>query len=159
VIYSTRRHSVVLGSAAAVWLIALALGLATGLSFQAHGESRLSVAGAVVIMAGTLFFASAAWRWRAARYVLTNDRIVLVEGILSRRVNGLPLNCVLDTTYHRTLSGRLLGYGDLELNLSGQPGLRRLTSLPRPDTLYHLILWMTSVRDAGARPELIQRSR
>jgi len=66
---------------------------------------------------------------------------------------------VLDTTYHRTLSGRLLRYGDLELNLSGQPGLRRLTSLPRPDTLYHLILWMTSVRDAGARPELIQRSR
>src|SRR2546430_5474604 len=130
VIYSTRRHSVVLGSAVVVWLIALALGLASGLSFPPQEGSRLSAMGAAVILAGTAFFGLKAWRWRAARYVLTNDRILLVEGILSRRVNGLLLRSVLDTTYHRTLPGRLFGYGDLELNLSGQPGLRKLTSLP-----------------------------
>ena len=67
VIHSTRRHPVVLGSAAVVWLIALALGLATGLSFPTQGSARLSLVGAAIIVAGTLFLGRAVWRWRVGR--------------------------------------------------------------------------------------------
>jgi len=147
VVYATRRHSVVLDSVAAVWLGALVVGLAAGLASQAHPGSHLDQMGAAVLLAVSLFFGWKSWRWWVARYVLTNQRVLFIEGILSRRVNGLPLESVLDTTYHRTLAGRLFGYGDLELNLSGQPGLRKLTSLPQPDLIYHLILSLTSVRD------------
>src|SRR2546430_7824590 len=124
VIYATRRHPVVLSSAVAVWLIGLVLGLAAGLSYSAGGgNAQLSWAGAAVVLAGAAFFGWRAWQWRMARYVLTSERVLHIEGILSRRVNGLPLRSVLDTTYHRTLAGRIFGYGNLELNLSGQPGL------------------------------------
>jgi hypothetical protein len=147
VMYVTRRHSVVLGSAVAMWLGALMLGLIAALTSRGHGGLLLSWAGGAVVLAGTLFLGCKTWQWRAARYVVTNDRVLLIEGILARRVVGLPLRGVLDTTYRRTLTGRVLGYGDLELNLSGRPGLRKLTSLPRPDTLYYLILSLTCVRD------------
>jgi hypothetical protein len=65
-----------------------------------------------------------------------------LAGVLSRRVTALPLRMVIDTSYHRTLMGRLLGYGDLQLNLSGQPSLRTLTTLPRPDEMYHSIVYL-----------------
>jgi hypothetical protein len=96
--------------------------------------------GGGVVLAGTVVLVWRAWEWWITRYVFTNERVLLIEGILSRRVRGLPLKAVLDTTYHRTLGGRLRGYGDLELNLSGQPGLRKLTSLRQPETTYHLVL-------------------
>jgi hypothetical protein len=156
-IFATRRHAVVLHSAVAVWFAALGLGVAAGLASRANRGFYLGQAGAAISLAGTVFLGLRAWQWGVARYVLTNDRVLLIEGILSRRVHGLPLRSVLDTTYRRTLNGRFLGYGDLELNLSGQPGLRKLTFLPEVDTFYHLILSLTCVRDV-MEPTLL-RSR
>ena len=147
VIYATHRHLVVLNSAVAIWLATVALGLVGGLASRTYRGFYLGQAGAAVSLAGTAFLGLRVWQWWVARYVLTNDRVLLLEGVLSRRVHGVPLGSVLDTTYHRTLTGRLLGYGDLDLNLSGRPGLRKLTSLPRPDYLYHLVMVLTSVRD------------
>jgi hypothetical protein len=138
--YATRRHSVVLDSAVGVWLSGVALGIASTLAARGHPGSHLDKIGAAVFLAGTVFFGWKACQWWVARYAFTNERVLLIEGILYRRVNGLPLRRVLDTTYHRTLAGRLFGYGDLEMNLSGQPGLRKLTALPHPDTTYHLVL-------------------
>jgi len=128
VICTFRRHSEVLDSVIGIWLIALVLCLTVGLASRGHRSWHLSQVGAAVFLAATVFLGEKVWQWWMARYVFTNDRVLLIEGILSRRVNGLPLRMVLDTTYHRTLAGRLRGYGDLELNLSGQPGLRRLKS-------------------------------
>jgi hypothetical protein len=148
VIYATRRHLVVLDSAVCVWLVTLALAVGAAVSSGGHRGPHLGRLGAAALLAGALFLGGRAWQWWRACYVVTNERVLLIEGIFSRRVNGLPLRSVLDTVYRRTLAGRLRGYGDLELNLAGQPGLRKLTSLPRPDTIYHLILSLTSVRDA-----------
>jgi uncharacterized membrane protein YdbT with pleckstrin-like domain len=155
--YATRRHVVVLDFAVAVWLATLALGLVAGLASRTYPGAYLLQAGTAVSLAGTVFLAINVWRWWAASYVVTNERVLLLEGVASRRVHAIPLRCVLDTTYHRTFIGRLLGYGDLELNLSGQPGLRRLTSLPRPDHLYRLVLVLTSVRDVMEAPVQVWR--
>jgi|SRR2546422_1963915 len=147
VIYLTRRHPVVLLFPAAVWFMGLIVGFGTGLSYRPDGRAELSYLGAAIILSGSVLLAWRIWQWWRTRYVLTNNRILITEGILSRRINGLLLRSVLDTTYHRSLAGRLFGYGDLELSLCGQLGSRRLTSVPRPDTIYILILSLTSVRD------------
>ena len=124
------------------------MALATGLSFNsATGQTELSYGGAAIILSATVFLGWKIWRWKTARFVLTDQRLLFVEGIVSRRINVLPLRSVLDTTYRQSIVGRLLGYGDITLNLSGQPGLRTLTSLSRPDALYSSILLLTAVRD------------
>jgi Bacterial PH domain len=147
VLYATRRHPVVLNSAVAIWLATLGLGLAGEFASHTYRGAYLVQGVIALCLVGTGFLGWNAWQWWMASYVLTNDRVLLFEGVFSRRVHGVPLRNVLDTTYHRSLTGRLLGYGHLELNLSGRPGLRTLTSVPNPDHLYRLVLVLTSVRD------------
>jgi hypothetical protein len=139
-LYCCRCHLVVLEFPLVVWLVSGVL--------YALGRYGLNVPvprgiARGVLLAGSGFFA---WRiadWRKRRYVLTNVRVLLVEGVFSRRVRGLLLRLVIDTTYYRTLWGRLFGYGNLELNLSGQPGLRTLAMLPHPDVMYRWIVSLT----------------
>ena len=131
----TRRHPVTLTPTVVIWL-GVTFGLATGIS-------------PAIIPPATLFLAWRVWRWRVARYVLTDQRLLFVDGIVYMRVNALPLMCVLDTTCHRSVAGRLFGYGDiiLTVNLTGHPERCTLTRLSRPETLYVSILDLTAVRD------------
>jgi hypothetical protein len=140
VIWVSRRHIVALDSGIAVWITATVFSLAAGLASRGHSGWYLGQVGVLLFLAGTAFLGCKTWMWWSTRYVFTNDRVLLIGGVLSRRVNGLPLRAVLDTTYRRSIGGRVRGYGDLELNMSGQPGLRKLTSLPNPDNIYQLIL-------------------
>jgi len=71
---------------------------------EATGTTELSYVGAGIILAGSVLLGWKVWRWRTARYVLTDHRLMYMEGIVSRRVTGLPLRSVLDTTFHQNWS-------------------------------------------------------
>ena len=152
VIYTSRRHGVVL--APAIVMLGIAWAAAGVLLAEAHRvpKDNLGAIGVVLVVLGVLYFASRVSKWWLSRYVITNMRIILIEGFVARQVKSLPLRLVIDTTYHRTVPGRVLGYCDLELNLSGQPGLRRLTQLPNADEVYGLILRLLSKNEPAAKP-------
>jgi hypothetical protein len=143
-IYTSRRHTVVLAISFAVFVVALALGLFLGAESSRWPTYHLGPIGAGITLLGTLYFGWRAGQWSLTRYVITNQRILLIEGLVARRITALPLRLVIDTTYRRTIGGRLLGYCDLELNLSGHPGLRSLTRIPNADRVYSLILRLLS---------------
>jgi hypothetical protein len=138
-LYACRRHAIVLEGPVVVLFVSVALYLVA-----THGQTDgvLRAIAGVVLAGATGFFVWKLLGWWMRRYVVTNDRILLIEGVLTRRVRGLWLKLVIDTTYHRSLGGRLFGYGDLELNLSGQPGLRKLETLPHPDVMYRWIVFL-----------------
>ena len=142
VICVTGPHPITLTPTVVIWF-GVTFGLATGIS-------------PAVIPPATLFLAWRVWRWREARYVLTDQRLLFVDGIARMRVKALPLGSVLDATCHRSHAGRLLGYGNIRLRvkLNDQAELRRLTRLPRPETLYLSILSLTAVRDVTDRSPL-----
>jgi membrane protein YdbS with pleckstrin-like domain len=144
VLYSCRRHPIVLAKALTIWTAALVAGAGAGFVISPRSPDSLvdQIAGAVVL-AFTFYLAAHTGRWLSARYLITDQRVLLVEGILSKKVSAIPLSKVTDTTYHRTMWGRLFGYGDLMLDAPGEkPGLSTLTYLPRPDALYRLIMGM-----------------
>jgi hypothetical protein len=143
-IYTSRRHTVVLSNPLAVFAGSLVLGGVAASQSHRLPAAHLGLVGAGIALLGTLFFALRAWRWALTRYVITNERILLIEGLIARRITALPLRLVVDTTYLRTIGGRLFGYCNLELNLSGHPGLRCLTRLPSPDRVYSLIVGLLS---------------
>jgi len=136
-VFVTRRHPVALAPTFVIWSGVVAIGIATGL-------------GSAVIPPATLLLGWRVWRWKEARYVLTDQRLLYVHGIAQMTVDALLLNCVVDATCHRSLAGRLLGYGNirLQVNLNEEPGRRKLTWLPGPETLCHSILSLTAVRHA-----------
>lgn len=75
--------------------------------------------------------------WSVDRFVVTERRVLLVSGLLTRRVAMMPLRKVTDMTFERSLAGRLLGYGAFVMESAGQDqALHRIDYLPAPETLY-----------------------
>jgi hypothetical protein len=55
------------------------------------------------------------WAWYAQDYMVTNRRVLKVEGILNKRSADSSLEKINDAVLEQNLFGRLFGYGDLEI--------------------------------------------
>ncbi|WP_129789131.1 PH domain-containing protein [Promicromonospora panici] len=79
--------------------------------------------------------------WRARWFVMTDRRLLLLDGFLVHRVAMMPSEKVTDLGYERTPMGQLLGYGTFIFETAGQDqALDRVTWIPRPDSRYRLII-------------------
>lgn len=81
-----------------------------------------------------------AWQvgdWYFDRFILTNKRVMVVNGIITRKVGMMPLLRVTDMKYEQSPLGRVLDYGTFVLESAGQDqALREIKHLPRPNDLY-----------------------
>jgi membrane protein YdbS with pleckstrin-like domain len=82
----------------------------------------------------------AGWRvadWWYDRFVLTNRRVMVVSGLITRKVAMMPLQRVTDMAYVQGALGRVLDFGTFVLESAGQDqALREIKHLPRPNDLY-----------------------
>jgi membrane protein YdbS with pleckstrin-like domain len=99
--------------------------------------------GALTTVAVILWFAIIGWvAWRVAdwyydRFILTNKRVMVVNGIITRQVAMMPLLRVTDMKYEQSPLGRTLNYGTFVLESAGQEqALREVKHLPNPNELY-----------------------
>jgi uncharacterized membrane protein YdbT with pleckstrin-like domain len=60
--------------------------------------------------------------WRAKYVMVTTKRIVMASGLISKEENSVPLAKVQDIKVDYGFLGRLLGYGDLLVEASSEPG-------------------------------------
>ncbi|WP_240489944.1 PH domain-containing protein [Actinomadura atramentaria] len=75
--------------------------------------------------------------WSIDFFLVTEHRIMAVSGIINRNVGMAPLSHVDDIKLTRTVLGRTLGYGDFELQTSGQwHALKEIGFVPYPEQLY-----------------------
>jgi uncharacterized membrane protein YdbT with pleckstrin-like domain len=76
-------------------------------------------------------------RWYIDRFILSDKRLMMVTGIIARRVAMMPLSKLTDLSYQRSTLGVLLGYGTFVVESAGQDQpLSRIDYLPNPDTLF-----------------------
>lgn len=88
----------------------------------------------------------------AVRLIITESRVVFVEGWLARRYGMMPLTKITDLTIHEPVVGRILGYGTLIAESAGQDqALTEIRYLPDPLTAWHTISDLLYVQGA-ARP-------
>jgi membrane protein YdbS with pleckstrin-like domain len=93
------------------------------------------VAGIVVYTVGWIAFLYA--RWYLARFVITDKRLMSMEGVFTQRVRMMPLIRVTDMQYVQSPIGRMLNYGTFKLEgASRRNGMRRIKDLPNPNELY-----------------------
>ena len=80
------------------------------------------------------------WRvaeWSVDYFVITNQRMLLTTGLITRKVAMMPLAKVTDMSFKRTIAGRMLGYGEFVLESAGQDqALTNVPYLPYPEQLY-----------------------
>jgi membrane protein YdbS with pleckstrin-like domain len=114
----------------------LALGYLAGYLTRQDVNGLVTVA--VLIWLGVISWV--AWRvfdWYFDRFILTNKRVMVVNGIVTRRVAMMPLLRVTDMKYEQSALGRMLSYGTFVLESAGQDqALREVKHLPNPNELY-----------------------
>jgi membrane protein YdbS with pleckstrin-like domain len=77
------------------------------------------------------------FEWSDEFFAVTKVRVMLVHGIITRRVDMMPLSKVTDLTVDRSIMGRMLGYGTIVLESAGQEqALSRVEYVPEPETIY-----------------------
>ncbi|HEY3505680.1 MAG TPA: PH domain-containing protein [Actinocatenispora sp.] len=107
-------------------------------SLLAHYKADIAVT--VVVLLWVLSLVWVGWRvldWFQDRFILTNKRVMLINGLVTRKVAMMPLMRVTDMKYQQSPLGRMLNYGTFVLESAGQDqALREVPHLPNPNELY-----------------------
>jgi uncharacterized membrane protein YdbT with pleckstrin-like domain len=68
--------------------------------------------------------------WLTTRYVVTNRRVLMRKGVLSRNGRDVPLTRINDVSFNRTVVERLFGSGTLVIESAGDRGQVALGDVP-----------------------------
>jgi membrane protein YdbS with pleckstrin-like domain len=152
------------------WWVSIALspfvlgwvgGTAGQVSQPAARDSASTFVGGLVVV-WLVFLWWAGWKlvdWWYDRLVLTNKRIMLVTGVVTRQVAMLPLARVTDMLYRQSVLGRALNYGTFVVESAGQDqALREVKNLPRPRQIYLQMVEEMYAPESAARRRERRRS-
>jgi uncharacterized membrane protein YdbT with pleckstrin-like domain len=113
-------------------------------------EVRLGIGAAALVLA-IAWCAVPLLRWRTTTYELTNRRLRLRAGILSRTGRDFPLARISDVSFSHGLLDRMLGCGRLVVESAGEHGQLVLTEIPRVQDVQAALFQL--VEDEQARLE------
>jgi uncharacterized membrane protein YdbT with pleckstrin-like domain len=145
ILLTARQHRVVLLRPFALTPIAVLVVLVALLLLPLHGELRLFFALAALLL-GLLILNLYYWRWRAQEYVITDQRVILNEGILARFSRSIAIDRIQDLTVYQGLWGRTWGFGDVELESAGREGGEWLHLVPHPQQVRNVIFAQIETR-------------
>jgi uncharacterized membrane protein YdbT with pleckstrin-like domain len=135
-VITVHRHPAVL--IGPIFVVLVGLAIAGWLSYAiAHGNNTVIlviwIAWAVVVVRLLVKI----FEWADTYFVVTSQRMLLQTGLVTKKVNMMPLSKVTDMSFQRSSLGRILGYGEFILESAGQDqALRIVDHLPYPEQLY-----------------------
>ena len=139
------------------WVLGLALVVAgAAIAWQYAPEPAILIAaGALAAVLAVMIL----WKLmvlRSYEHVLTNRRMIQQTGIFNKRSMDAPLDKVNNVEHWQTLWGRMLGYGDVEIDTASEHGATRFKDIARPLEFKNAIVGATeayrSRRFAPAAP-------
>lgn len=101
------------------------------LQMQSDGrlEQAVGVAILVLLVVSLLLLGRVYWAWYAEDYIVTNRRVLKVEGILNKRSADSSLEKINDAILEQNLFGRIFGYGDLDILTAAEDSVDRYRML------------------------------
>jgi len=145
-----RQHWVVLVRPFGVTIVFGIVLLIATLFLPASGEVHLLLVLAVLAVLVAVLNAYY-WRWHAQEYVLTDQRVVLNEGLVSRFSRSIAIDRIQDLTTYQGLWGRAWGFGDIELESAGREGGEFLRRIPHPQRFRNAIFAEMEARRQSGR--------
>jgi Bacterial PH domain len=161
IVFRTRLHWVrIIGP----WALFFASLLVLGVLDARLPTGQPTVRDVLIVLEG-LLLTRALWRtleWYREWFVGTDQRLMLVLGILTRRVAMIPLGKVTDMSYVRNVPGQILGYGSFVLESAGQDqAFREVEYVPNPGYFYRRIseeLFTRGARRTSDRPTPVAKA-
>jgi uncharacterized membrane protein YdbT with pleckstrin-like domain len=114
-----------------VGLTALAL-LGGGIAGKLFAQPLFYLAGGVLALAAGGWAAVRWVRLASSVYVLTDRRVLKQEGIFARTSKDAYLDKINNVEHLQTLTGRLLGFGDLEIDTASEHGATTFHRIANP---------------------------
>ena len=145
ILASCSRHWVVLVRPIVTTILAVAVSLVIVVLLPIQPELRLFLMLGVIV-AGLAVLNLYYWGGRAHEYVLTDQRVILNEGIVSRFSRSIAIDRIQDLTTFQGLWGRTWGFGDIELESAGRDSAEVLSTVPRPQQLRNAIFAQIEAR-------------
>jgi uncharacterized membrane protein YdbT with pleckstrin-like domain len=132
ILVNARRHPLFLAGRLALYIIAALILIGVGTWMAVSYNTYIGIALWVISLIPIAIALIKFFSWRNEVYAVTNDRIVQVEGLLSRRVFDSSLEKVNDILLTQSLFGRMFNYGTIEIITGSDVGLNRLDALKAP---------------------------
>ena len=83
----------------------------------------------VLFVFGVLSFLWSIIRYRNEEYLITNRRLIHVEGVINKTTTDSALEKINDAVLSESLFGRMFGFGDLDVLTASEQGIERLRML------------------------------
>ncbi|HYU49079.1 MAG TPA: PH domain-containing protein [Candidatus Limnocylindria bacterium] len=114
-----------------VWVLSLNLGAGGALGSL---RSIVGYGAAAGIIIGVLGVGLVFWRWSAQDYIITNHRVLKVEGIFNKHSADSSLEKINDAVLDQSIWGRMFGFGDLDIMTASEETVDRYKWLNRAPT-------------------------
>ena len=112
------------------WLVTIgALVVIFVFSLESPARDVLAWIALVALVVGVILFLLHAWRWWAQDYIVTNRRLMKVEGVFNKRSADSSLEKINDAILRQGVIARMLGYGDLEILTAADAAIDRYRML------------------------------
>ena len=112
------------------WLVTIgALIVIAVFSLEGAARDVLAWIALAALIVGLLLFLLHAWRWWAQDYIVTNRRIMKVEGVFNKHAADSSLEKINDAVLVQGVIARMLGYGDLDILTAADSAIDRYRML------------------------------
>ncbi len=148
VLFSSRQHRFVLFARIFLELLLLGLLAAAALvalqAWPANGQ-LIALAAALVGLIVLLSALRDYLRWRNEQFVVTDRRVLQIEGVLSKNVLDSSLEKINDVQLTQSLFGRMFDYGTIEILTASEEAINRMDAIAQP------LEFKRAMQDARAR--------
>jgi membrane protein YdbS with pleckstrin-like domain len=145
IVHISHKHIIVLFRAAVQWIILFIFALIVAIFISVYNPPASSasdflttvrpfvqIIALVAMLISFIAFVISYLVWQAEQYIITNERVIQVEGILNKKEYTTSLEKINDIETDQTLFGRMLGYGTVQLLTGSDSGVNRLDYLDKP---------------------------
>ena len=115
-----------------VVLFALAVvGIVVAVAFDDPPTALIYLA-LLIVVAALVWFGIRLLGWSTTNFVLTTDRLISRQGVLTKSGIEIPLERINTVFFNQRLFERLVGAGDLAVESAGERGTNTFTDIRRP---------------------------
>jgi membrane protein YdbS with pleckstrin-like domain len=156
-VIATRYHWAMLAGQTAIllasFIVAIGVNIALYSAWHQTPATRAEIHGVWIIFAIVcVWYAAHSISFHMKWLVITPVRILTISGVLTRKVDPLPMKRIRDCQLARSVWARMLGYGTISTeSLATDHALSQIDYVPHPDDIYSAI-WQILMPRAGQSP-------
>jgi uncharacterized membrane protein YdbT with pleckstrin-like domain len=137
IVLDLHPHWIFLAKPALALAGAVVVGL-LDLTYDGHSWYTDFPAGILVLVA-LLWFGLTYAKWATTNFVITTDRVIFRNGVVSKHGIEIPLERVNTVFFHQTIFERMLGAGDLGIESAGEQGRETFSDIRKPSAVQNEI--------------------